>query len=177
MHGTSKRLAAALVLLAALALPAGAQQAATDLPPALAPFAASIEPAPASLSGLPGRTYVPVYSSVMAMGGGTRIDFAITLSIHNGSATRSIVIERIDYFDTAGKLVEAHLERPVSLKPYGTIQVVVAQPDTRGGLGANFVVDWTSPTATIEPIVEAVMLASHGSQGYSFLAGGRKVER
>lgn len=177
MHGTSKRLATALVLLAALALPAGAQQATTDLPPALAPFAASIEPAPASLSGLPGRTYVPVYSSVMAMGGGTRIDFAITLSIHNGSATRSIVIERIDYFDTAGKLVEAHLDRPVSLKPYGTIQVVVAQPDTRGGLGANFVVDWTSPTATIEPIVEAVMLASHGSQGYSFLAGGRKVER
>ena len=177
MHETSKRLATALVILAALAGPARSQPAATDLPPALAPFAAAIDPAPASISGLQGRTYVPVYSSVMAMGGGTRIDFSITLSIHNGSATRPIVIERIDYFDTAGRLVEAHLDRPVSLKPYGTMQVVVSQPDTRGGLGANFVVDWTAPTATIEPIVEAVMLASHGSQGYSFLAGGRKVER
>lgn len=172
---------AALLLPALLAVagPARAEEtpAARSLPASLATFGDAIQPGAPSLSGLHGRTYVPVYSSVMALGGGTRIDFSVTLSIHNGSATRPITIERIDYYDTAGKLVEEHLKEPVAIRPYGTIQVVVGQPDTRGGLGANFIVDWTSPTASIEPIIEAVMLSSHGTQGYSFLAVGRKVER
>lgn len=165
---------ALLVLLAATA--ARAEEPAS-LPDWLAPFAEALQPMPASVSGLPGRTYVPVHSSVMALGGTTRIDFSITLSVHNPSANRPIVIERIDYYDTAGRLVEARLPQPVALRPYGTIQTVVSQPDTRAGLGANFVVDWTAPTASIEPIVEAVMLSSHGSQGYSFATLGKKIER
>lgn len=165
----------AALLLAAVTGARGEEPAA--LPDWLAPFAEALQPMPASTSGIQGRTYVPVHSSVMALGGTTRIDFSITLSIHNPSATRPIVIERVDYYDTAGRLVEARLDRPVALRPYGTIQTVVSQPDTRAGLGANFVVDWTAPTASIEPIVEAVMLSSHGSQGYSFATVGRKIER
>ena len=167
---------AALALLAGLlAAPARAEDA--PVPPSLAPFAEALLPGPASLAGLTGRTYVPVYSSIMAAEGGTRVDFSISLSIHNGSATRPLTIERIDYYDTSGRLVESRLEHPVALKPYGTIQIVVGQRDLRGGLGANFVVDWTAPTATVEPIVEAVMLSSHGNQSYGFVTQGRKVER
>ncbi|MBV5262590.1 DUF3124 domain-containing protein [Pinisolibacter aquiterrae] len=177
-RGSAGHLAAAL-LSAGMLAGAAAQEAAgpAKVPPAIAAFGDAIQPGPASLTGLHGRTYVPVYSSVMAIGGSTRIDFSVTLSIHNGSSTRPITIERIDYYDTAGKLVEEHLPEPVAIRPYGTIQVVVGQPDTRGGLGANFIVDWTSPTASIEPIIEAVMLSSHGTQGYSFSSVGRKVER
>lgn len=171
------------IAAAILALGLSAVALAEEAPVASGPSATikalgdAVQPGPASLSGIHGRTYVPVYSSVMALGGSTRIDFSVTLSIHNGSETRPITIERIDYYDTAGKLVESRLPEPVAIRPYGTIQVVVGQPDTRGGLGANFIVDWTSPTASIEPIIEAVMLSSHGSQGYSFLSVGRKVER
>lgn len=169
---------AALLALGPTSMARGEEAATSGATAAvIATFGDALQPGPASLSGIHGRTYVPVYSSVMALGGTTRIDFSVTLSIHNGSATRPISIERIDYYDTAGKLVEEHLREPVAIRPYGTIQVVVGQPDTRGGLGANFIVDWTSPTASIEPIIEAVMLSSHGSQGYSFLSVGRKVER
>ncbi len=150
---------------------------APQLPPALMPFAEALMPIPPNFSGLTGRTYVPVYSTVMAADGATRVDFSVTLSIHNGSAGRPIAIERIDYYDTTGRLVEAVLDRPVMLKPYGTVQVVVGQRDVRAGLGANFVVDWTSPVASAEPIVEAVMLSSHGNQSYGFVTQGRKVER
>ncbi|NLH81451.1 MAG: DUF3124 domain-containing protein [Phyllobacteriaceae bacterium] len=169
---------AAAVLVASVLLASGARaDGESYVPPALAPFAEALQPLPASAAGIEGRTYVPVHSSVMAIGGETRIDFSITLSVHNPSATRPIVVERIDYHDTAGRLVEARLDRPVALRPFGTIQVVVTQPDTRAGLGADFVVDWTAPTASIEPIVEAVMISSHGSQGYAFSTVGRKVER
>jgi hypothetical protein len=165
------------VLLFALALLLPAATTAQEVPPRLAGFAEALAAGPVDLSGLRGRTYVPAYSSLMAAGGGTRIDFSVTLAIHNGSATRGIAIERIEYHDTTGRLVETPLERPVTLKPYGTIQVTIPQPDTRGGLGADFVVDWTAPTAGTEPIVEAVMLSSHGNQSYGFVSPGRKVER
>lgn len=178
-RGTVALLLPALLSAIALGGLARAEEAlpTRPLPAFVAAFGDAVQPGPPSLAGLHGRTYVPVYSSVMALGGSTRIDFSATLSIHNGSATRPITIERIDYYDTAGKLVEGHLDEPVAIRPYGTIQVVVGQPDTRGGLGANFIVDWIAPTASIEPIIEAVMLSSHGTQGYSFLSLGRKVER
>mgnify|MGYP003810179245 CR=1 FL=1 len=169
-----------IALLAALLLVAATAARGDDevfVPPTLAPFADALQPLPPGFTGIEGRTYVPVHSSVMAIGGETRIDFAITLSVHNPSAARPIVVERIDYHDTAGRLVERRLDKPVALRPFGTIQVVIAQPDTRAGLGADFVVDWTAPTASIEPIVEAVMISSHGTQGYAFSTLGRKVER
>lgn len=146
-------------------------------PPALVPYADALQPLPATITGIQGRTYVPVHSSLMALGGTTRIDFSITLSIHNPSAARAVVIERIEYHDTAGRVVDTPLDRPVALRPFGTIQVTIAQPDTRAGLGADFVVDWTAPTASIEPIVEAVMLSQYGAQGYAFSTLGKKVER
>lgn len=168
---------AAFVLLAVAGARAQEAQVARDVPPALAAFADALLPGVPSLSGLGGRTYIPVYSSVMAANGTTQIDFSVTLSIHNGSPTRPITIERIDYYDTAGRLVDSALDRPVALKPYGTVQIVVPQRDTRGGLGANFVVDWTAPTASVEPIIEAVMLSNHANQSYGFVTVGRKVER
>lgn len=170
---------AALIIVSAVS--ADAQEAVVTqqptVPMAIAPFADALLPGVPSRTGLEGRTYVPVYSSVMGADGRTRIDFSVTLSVHNGSALRPITIERIDYFDTSGKLVETPLDRPIALKPYGTIQIVVGQRDIRGGLGANFVVDWVAPTASVEPIVEAIMLSAYGNQSYAFATMGRKVER
>lgn len=169
----------AVLLVGILVTPARAQETAAEAPPptVLAPYADALQPLPTSISGIQGRTYVPVHSSLMALGGTTRIDFAITLSVHNPSAARAVVVERIDYHDTAGRIVDTPLDRPVALRPFGTIQIVVPQPDTRAGLGADFVVDWTAPTASIEPIVEAVMISQHGTQGYAFSTVGKKVER
>ena len=102
------------------------------------------------------------------MGGGkTRLDLSVTLSIHNTSEKGILVIERIDYFNVAGQPIDKYLPRAIALKPYGAIQIVVPEQDIRGGLGANFVVDWSSPETIDEPIVEAVMTGGRGTQGYS----------
>lgn len=101
----------------------------------------------------------------------------MTLSIHNTSEKSLLIIERIDYFNTAGRVIEKYLPRPIALKPYGTIQIVIAQHDIRGGLGANFIVDWSSPDNIDEPVIEAVMISTHGTQGYSFVSVGRRVGR
>ena len=51
------------------------------------------------------------------------------------------------------------------------------RPGGRARRHANFVVDWSSPEAIDEPVVEAVMFAVHGTQGYSLVSPGRRVTR
>ena len=101
----------------------------------------------------------------------------MTLSIHNTSEKGILVIERIDYFNVAGQLIEKYLPRAIALKPYGAVQIVVPQEDIRGGLGANFIVDWSASETIDEPIIEAIMIGGPGVQGYSFISVGRKVSR
>lgn len=163
-----------LLAAAGLSGPALAQQA---VPEVLRAFSQSLTDLPSAPLGETGRTYVPAYSSVMAGGGRTRVNFAVTLSIHNTSEHDPLVVTRIDYYETSGRLTQAYLKAPVAIRPYGTVQVVVAQEDTTGGLGANFVVDWQARTAATEPAIEAVMIANVGGQSFSFLSNGRRVGR
>ena len=58
---------------------------------------------------------------------------ATLLRIDNTSSTKPLVLERIDYFDTAGKLVQRYLTTPIALKPFGAIQIFVPADDARGG--------------------------------------------
>ncbi|RAI36969.1 DUF3124 domain-containing protein [Rhodoplanes roseus] len=174
MQSTLLRLAAPAVAFALLAAAPGpalaAEQAVMILPDATAPVPAG-EPAEK------GRTLVPLHSTVIAGGGRTRLNFSGLLSIHNASETGVLVVEAITYRDQAGRLIERTLDKPVGLKPYASMQVLIAQEDVRGGIGASFVIDWSSPQAGDEPLVEAVMVAVQGTQGYSFISTGRRVTR
>jgi uncharacterized protein DUF3124 len=162
-----------LLLLAA----PGVRAQPASLPGPLAKFAESMTELSRDPSILRGRFYVPAHSSLLIGGGNMRLDLSVTLSIHNTSERGVLVIERIDYFNAAGQPIEKYLPRPIALKPYGAIQIVVPELDIRGGLGANFIVDWSSPDTIDEPIVEAVMIGGLGTQGYSFVSVGRKVSR
>src|SRR5262245_46566782 len=64
-----------------------------------------------------GTFYVPAFSSVRMERGKTRLDLAVTLSIHNSSETKPLVLNRIDYFDTSGTLVQRFLTENIALRP------------------------------------------------------------
>jgi len=170
-----RKLAIFLTLLLLAAPEVRAQPA--PLPGPLAQFAESLTELPRDPSILRGRIYVPAHSSLLVGGGKMRLDLSVTLSIHNTSEKGILVIERIDYFNVAGQPIDKYLPRAIALKPYGAIQIVVPQEDIRGGLGANFIVDWSSPETIDEPIIEAVMIGGQGTQGQSFVSVGRKVSR
>ncbi|MDI1264220.1 MAG: DUF3124 domain-containing protein [bacterium] len=138
-------------------------------------FASSLTAVPAENLIVSGAFYVPVYSSVSMSQGKLRADFSVTLSVHNASETRPLVLKRLAYFDTAGKLVESYLKSPVALKPFSTIEVFIPASDIRGGTGANFVVDWAAAGEIAEPAVEALMVGSVGPGHYAFIAQGRPI--
>src|SRR3954469_15848462 len=139
-------------------------------------FSNSLTDMPSENLGVSGAFYVPVYSSVAMSQGKLRADFSVTLSIHNASETRPLVLRRIAYFDTGGKMVESYLKAPVALKPFSTIEVFVSTTDVRGGTGANFVVDWAATGEIAEPAVEALMVGSVGPGHYAFIGQGRPIK-
>jgi hypothetical protein len=136
-------------------------------------FATSLTTMPKEELGVSGGFYVPAYSSVAMSQGKLRVDFSVTLSVHNASETQALVVRRIAYFDTAGKQVESYLKAPVALKPLATISIFIATDDLRGGTGANFIVDWAAASEIAEPVVEALMVGGIANAHYAFISQGR----
>jgi len=139
-------------------------------------FASSLTSVPSEAPTVSGSFYVPVYSSVSMSAGKLRADFSVTLSVHNASETRPLVLKRIAYFDTAGKMVESYLKSPVALKPFSTVEVFIPTSDVRGGTGANFVVDWAATGEIAEPAVEALMVGGIGAGHYAFISQARPIK-
>ena len=121
--------------------------------------------------------YVAAYSTVR-LGGGKgkgKVNLATTLSIHNTSEERPLNILRVDYFDTAGNLVHSYLPKPIAIRPFGTVEAFVPAENTRGGTGANFIVEWTADGLITDPLIEAVMVGALGAQGFSFTSRGKTM--
>ena len=119
--------------------------------------------------------YVAAYSTVRLGGGKGKLDLATTLSIHNTSKERPLVLLRVDYFGTAGNLLHPYLAAPIAVRPLGSVQAFVPAEDTRGGTGANFIVEWAAEGQIAEPLIEAVMVGSLGALGYSFTSRGKTM--
>jgi hypothetical protein len=139
-------------------------------------FANSLTELPTGDIAVAGAFYIPVYSSVSMSQAKLRADFSVTLSVHNTSETRPLVLKRIAYFDTSGKIVESYLKAPIALKPFSTVEIFIATADIRGGTGANFVVDWAATGDIAEPAVEALMVGGVGSGHYAFISPGRPIK-
>ncbi|MFC0241362.1 DUF3124 domain-containing protein [Rhodopseudomonas telluris] len=161
-------------LLLASAAPTAAQSRA-DAPSLEQTFASSLTTLPAEPLSTSGAVYVPAYSSVSIAQGKARADFSVTLSVHNASETKPLVIRRIAFFDGAGKMVQSYLKAPVALKPFATVEAFVPTLDTRAGTGANFVVDWAGSGEIAEPVVEALMLGTFANGHYAFISQGRPI--
>ena len=164
---------AVLAFLSTSGAPAARAEAASSIEQI---FSNSLTTLPAEPVIATGSLYVPVYSSVSMSQGKLRADFSVTLSIHNASETRPLVLRRIAYFDTSGKILESYLTAPVALKPFATVEVFVPTTDIRGGTGANFVVDWAATGEIAEPVVEALMVGGIGNGHYAFTTQGRPVK-
>jgi hypothetical protein len=166
-----------MLRLAFILLLAGASPAFAQAGDPLARFKSSIVEAPDPAQVALRRTiYVPVYSSLTGSGGQARLDFAVTLSIRNASETLPLVIERIDYFDTSGHLVEHYLHKPVAIRPFGTVEIFIPTDDVRGGTGANFIVGWAATAAIAEPVIESIMVGASANRSFSFAVPGRTIQ-
>jgi len=120
--------------------------------------------------------YVPIYSSIYNQYAENILHMTAILSIRNISPKGEIIIKKIDYYDTNGKLIKNYIDEPFSLGKMSTKDFVIAENDLDGGTGANFLVEWESKKKVSIPIIESVMLGNSGTKGFSFSSRGKEVE-
>jgi len=119
--------------------------------------------------------YVPAYSHVYAQDGKPHL-LTVTLSVRNADADREIVVTSVQYYDTKGRNIGSHLDKPLRLAPLASTEFLVERDDATGGSGANFMVEWVAGEPVVPPIIETVMIDTSGSQGISFARSGTVVK-
>ncbi len=120
--------------------------------------------------------YVPVYSHIYQRNQQKTFNLTATLSFRNADLSRPIILTGILYYDSQGQLVKNYLESPKQIGPLASTSFVVEEDDLRGGVGANFIVEWESEQEVSPPVVEAVMISTTQQQGLSFISTGRVLE-
>ena len=158
-RGAFRRMAAAALLAALLALPLGA----------------AVADGPARVRGQ--RVYVPAYSHILIGDRSTPFNLAATLSVRNADPANAATVTAIDYYDGSGRLVKRHLDRPLVLRPLAATEVFVPESDTSGGFGASFLVSWTAEAAVVPPVIECLLIGARFGQGISVLSPGRVIEQ
>jgi hypothetical protein len=138
-----------------------------------APTAPPLRTLPAGPSGAArGHTlYVPVYSHVYS-GQGREEALEVTLSLRNTDSEHPIVIDSIRYYGNEGTLLREYLDGPILLDPLASTDFLVERRDRSGGVGANFLVEWSAEETVTAPLVEAVMVGVEGSRAFAFARPG-----
>jgi len=121
--------------------------------------------------------YVPIYSDIYFDHQNQKVLLAATLSIRNTSYSDSLYISKIDYFETGGDLVRSYIDRPINLPPMATVNYVIEKDDDTGGPGANFIVELSSASKDIKPLIQAVMVGETGNKGFAFATDAYSLKK
>jgi hypothetical protein len=121
--------------------------------------------------------YVPVYTHISQKEKkASKQPLSSTLAIHNVDPSKAIDVTSVRYYDHAGTKLKDYIDVPRSLGPFASASFVVDITEDRGGVGANFIVEWQAAEKVVSPIVEAIMIGGSGTQGLSFSTRGKVIE-
>ena len=120
--------------------------------------------------------YASVYSNILVRDGEVPFEMASTLAIRNTDLDTPIYVTSVTYYDSKGTLLETFLDGTFGLAPLATASFFIKGSDTRGGLGAKFIVKWGAEVPVSDPIVETLTVGSSGSQAFSFISPARVID-
>ena len=117
--------------------------------------------------------YVPVYSHIYSGPKSNPVQLNTILSIRNTDPAFPIIVTKVDYYDSEGKLIRKYLTEEVRLNAMASTRYLVQVYDKTGGSGANFIVRWHSKEKVNAPIIEGIMT---GDKGISFVSRGQVIQ-
>ena len=120
--------------------------------------------------------FVPAYSEIRR-GPESRLSLSLSLAIHNTSLSEPLVVQSVRHYETNGNLIKEYVEQSLRLDPLATMVFEVEGQGQGAGAGGNFIVEWAAEKAIYEPVVEAVMVGSIGTHGFSLISPGRVMKR
>jgi len=123
-----------------------------------------------------GHTFLSIYSSIYMRNAREQSDLTVTVSLHNPNRDEDVYIDKAVYYNTQGDPIRTYFDHTIFIKPMETVQIIIDGIDKEGGTGANFVFDWKKKRTSNEPLFEAVMINTYGSQGLSFVTEGKRIK-
>ncbi len=123
-----------------------------------------------------GHTFLSIYSSIYMRNDKEQSDLTVTVSLHNPNRDENVYIDKAIYYNTHGDPIRTYFDHTIYIKPLETVQIVIDGIDKEGGTGANFIFDWKKKKISNEPLFEAVMINTYGSQGLSFVTEGKRIK-
>ncbi|SDE49103.1 Protein of unknown function [Pricia antarctica] len=123
-----------------------------------------------------GHTFLSIYSSIYMRNDQEQSDLTVTVSLHNPNRDEDVFIDKAVYYNTHGEAIRTYFDQTIFIKPMETVQIVIDGIDKEGGTGANFIFDWQKKRNSNEPLFEAVMINTYGSQGLSFVTEGKRIK-
>jgi Protein of unknown function (DUF3124) len=119
--------------------------------------------------------YVPIYPYVFTADNAEPLNLAATLYVRNTDPSHSIIVTKVSYYHSGGKSLRDYLTGPIKLDSRASVDFFVKESDLSGGPSPSFVVEWASTETASDPVVEAVMIGTSGTQGISFTCPGRVI--
>lgn len=122
------------------------------------------------------EVYIPIYSAVFAWGDDNRpLLMSANIIVGNTDDTNSIVVSKLAYYNSDGKLIKQYITKPIELGPMASTYFLIRQQDTSGGWGANFILEWSSKLPVKEPFTKALFMGNIGNQSFSFDTQGKII--
>lgn len=122
-----------------------------------------------------GNTYLAVYSEIYARTQKRTFPLTATVGIRNTSLKDSVFINKAEYYDTHGELVNQYFDRTIFVAPMETVEIIIAEDHKQGGSGGNFLFNWSTRDLKNKPYFEAVMISASGQQGISITTQGVEI--
>lgn len=117
--------------------------------------------------------YLPIYSHMLygnlgKSGKASHALLSALVSIRNTDGKRALRLHSARYYDTHGKLLQERVTAPITLPPYGTMELFVELNDASGGSGANFIIQWDAEQPINPPLVESLHANMDGGKAVIF---------
>lgn len=120
--------------------------------------------------------YLPIYSNIPHQTDSTKIDMSAFIAIHNTDFYNNIIIQKVQYFDTKGKLVHDFLPNTSKkIGPLETEDFYIPYQD-QSGVGANFLIEWVSDSLVTEPLVESISINTIIHNNVAVLSQGKIIK-
>lgn len=118
--------------------------------------------------------YLPIYSHMLygnigKSGKASNAMLSALVSIRNTDGKRPLRIQSARYYDTHGKMLGERIPNPVTIQPYGTLEIFVDLNDAAGGSGANFIIKWDADQPINPPLVESLHANMDGGKAVIFM--------
>ena len=125
--------------------------------------------------------YLPIYSHMLygnvgKSGKASQVLLSALVSIRNTDGKRPLRIQSARYYDTHGKMLSERVPAPVTIQPYGTLEIFVDLNDSAGGSGANFIIKWDADQQINPPLVESLHANMDGGKAVIFMTQSVPVE-